>query len=173
MSAVFLFLRIVHVFGSVLWVGSAISYMFFVQPSVKSIGPAGGKFMQHFIGKARYPFFMNTVSMATILSGAFLYVFASGGMQTGWILSGPGIGFTIGSVVGILVWFVGFLMIRPRAERLGALGREISTQGGPPTPEQGVEMARIEAEMGKIDRVEFVMLSLALLTMGTARYWNF
>lgn len=34
-------LRIVHIFASEMWIGTAISHLFFFKPAVKDIGPAG------------------------------------------------------------------------------------------------------------------------------------
>lgn len=149
MVYVLILLRLIHITAGVLWAGAAIAYFFFVEPAVKGLGPARPKFMQDLIDKLHYPLFMNTVSLLTILAGAALFWHASGGLQPAWITSGPGLGFTIGSITAIVVFGIGFFMIRPRAERLGALGRAIASAGGPPTIEQTV----------------------SLVTMATARYW--
>jgi uncharacterized membrane protein len=166
-------LRTIHIFGGVLWVGSAVFYMFLLKPTVKSIGPAGPDFMRHLMGKQRLPIFMNTVALLTILSGIPLFLYASGGLQLSWITTGPGIGFTIGSIVGIAVFFFGFTMIKPRGERLSALGQEIALAGGPPNPGQAAELEKLDKELTQIERVDFFMLTIALFTMATARYWWF
>jgi uncharacterized membrane protein len=168
-----LLLRIIHIFGGVLWVGAAILYFGFIEPTIKSIGPAGGQFMQHFIERQKYSVYMSIVSILTVVSGVPLYLFASGGLQLRWIQSGPGSVFTIGSVVAILVFFMGFLMIKPRAERMGALSKEIGMSGGAPNPAQAAELHKLDGELSKIGRIEFVLLSISMLTMATARYWNF
>jgi uncharacterized membrane protein len=170
---IFLILRIAHIFGAVLWVGSAVVYMFFVSPAAKAIGTAGGQFMQSLIGKQRYPLYMNVVSLVTILSGLYLYIYDSGTFQISWITTGPGILLTIGSVVGIAVFFVGFLGIKPRGERMGELGMEIGKAGGPPSPAQAMEMEKLDRELHLLERVDVVMLMVALLTMAAARYWVF
>jgi uncharacterized membrane protein len=170
---IFLILRIAHVFGAVLWVGSAIFYIFLISPAVKSIGPAGGQFLQNLIEKQRYPLYMNAVSLITILSGVYLYIYASAGFNYSWITSGPGILLTIGSVVGIAVFFVGLLGIKPRGERMGALRSEIGKAGGPPSPSLALEMEKLGRELHFLERLDFVMLVVALLTMSAARYWVF
>lgn len=172
-SYLLILLRSIHIFASALWVGSAIFYLFFVEPTVKSLGPVGPRFMQDMIEKRRYPIYMGTISLLTILAGAILFWNTSGGLQISWIKTGPGIGFTIGSVIGIAVYFVGMFMIRPRAEGLGALGKEIGLAGGTPNPAQLAEMQKLDRELTTIERIDFVMLTLSLLTMATARYWSF
>jgi uncharacterized membrane protein len=173
MNTLIILLRFVHIFAGVLWVGSAISYFFFVEPTIKALGPDGPKFMQNFIERRRYPLYMNIVSALTIVAGALLYWNTSGGLQSTWIKSGPGLGFTIGSVIAIFVYSIGFFMIRPRAERLGKLGQEINMAGGAPTPVQANEFQKLDHEMRSIERIDVVLLTISLLTMATARYWIF
>jgi uncharacterized membrane protein len=168
-----LVLRLLHIGAGVLWAGSAIFYFLFVEPSVKGLGPAGPRFMQGLIEKRRYPLFMNIVATLTIVAGLLLYWHSSGGLQVNWILSKPGVGFTIGSLVAIAVYGLGFLMIRPRAERLGAIGKAIGAAGGPPTSAQAAELQQLNAEMHSIERVEVVLLAVSLIAMATARYWIF
>ncbi|UCC87892.1 MAG: hypothetical protein JSV81_00945 [Anaerolineales bacterium] len=164
-------LRIVHILAGSLWVGGAVAYFGFVGPSVKASGPAGGHFMQNFIERRKYPIYMTIASALTVLAGVPLYLFASGGLQLSWITSGPGVVFSIGSVVAIVVFFLGTLMIAPRAQRMGALGKEIGMAGGPPSPAQAAELQQLDREMARIELADFVLLMIATLTMATARYW--
>jgi uncharacterized membrane protein len=168
-----LLLRIIHIFAGVLWVGAAIVYFGFIEPTIKSIGPAGGQFMQYLMERRRYPIFMTIVSALTVLAGAPLYLYTSGGLQSSWIKSGPGLVFTTGSVVAIVVFFIGILMIKPRAERMGALGKEIGMSGGAPSPAQAAEMHKLDGELSKVELADFILLIIATLTMATARYWGF
>jgi uncharacterized membrane protein len=165
-------LRTIHIFSSVLWVGSAISYLFFVEPTVKSLGPGAPKFMKNFIEKHRYSQYMSIVSFLTILTGVLLFWNSSGGLQISWIKTGPGVGFTIGSLASLLVFLLGMLMIRPRAERMGALGKEIEESGNPPNPSQMTEMQKLDKELSTLGRADVILLVIALLTMVTARYWG-
>lgn len=166
-------LRTVHIFVGMLWVGSAIFYLFLVEPTVKSIGPSGQQFMQHLVARRHYPEYMGVVSLLTVLSGVFMYWFSSGGFQRGWITSGPGIGISGGAMLGIGVFFLGALLIKPTAEKLGALASEIGKAGGPPTPAQASEIHGLDTRLKVYERVDFVMLTLSLLAMVTARYWTF
>lgn len=168
-----LVLRFLHVSGGILWVGAAAVYLFFLEPSVKSLGPASGKFMQTFMVRQKYPMYMGLTSLVTVLSGTLLYLFVSGGLQSGWILAGPGIVYTVGSLAAFAAFFMGMFMIKPRAEKLSALGQEIGKAGGPPTPEQAAAMRRLDTELGTIEKVEFGILALAMVSMALARYVHF
>ena len=166
-------LRVIHVFASSLWVGAAALYLFYINPSVKATAPGGRQFLQYFITRQNYPKFMGIVATLTVLSGAGLYWRDIGGGLTSWIFTGPGIGFTIGSVAGIAVYFLGMVAISPRGERIGQLGAQMEAAGGPPTQEQISEMEKLEKEMHTLEWVDFILLAIALVTMATARYWLF
>ena len=129
-------LRIVHVFAGALWIGAAISYLFFVKPSVKAIGPAGPQFMKNLAERRRYPIFMLSTSLLTVLAGAVLYLYASGGFNLLWLKTGPGLGFTIGSLAALVAFLVGSIGIGQTSGQKGALGQQIAMSGGGPTPEQ-------------------------------------
>jgi hypothetical protein len=148
-------------------------YTLFLEPTAKATAPGSGQFMQYLISRRHYPIYMGICSLLTVLAGGLLYWHSSGGFSLTWITSGPGLGYTIGAVVAIVVYFIGLLMIKPRAERLGGLGHEIGVAGGVPTPAQAAELQKLGREMTLIGRVDLTLLAVALLTMATARYWFF
>lgn len=166
-------LRFVHIVAGILWAGAAIAYLFFVKPSVKAIGPAGPQFMQSMMQRRRYPIFMMSTSLLTVLAGGALYWFNSGGLNLVWAGTGPGLGFTIGSLTALVAFFLGMLVIGPTAGRISALGGQIAASGRGPTAEQRSLMHFLEKRMSTVENIEFVMLVIALLTMATARYWTF
>lgn len=173
MSILIVLLRLIHIVAGAFWSGAAVAYFLFFGPTAKGLGPAGPQFMQALVGKHRYPVFMNVASMLTILAGLALYWFSSGGLTVAWLISGPGLGFTLGSLAAVAAFGVGFVGIRPRAERLGALGSAIAAAGGPPTPEQRAELGWLDAEMHAYERWDVILLVVSLALMATARYWNF
>lgn len=170
---VILLLRVAHIVAGVLWVGAAILYVTHVKPTVQLIGPAGPMFMRAYMGRRKYPLFMQINSTVTVLAGLALYWVTSGGLQPERIFSGPGLGYTIGSVAGLLSFLIGMLLIGPRAGRMSKLGAAIEAAGGPPSSAQAEQMHRLENEMGRLENVEFALLVIALVTMATARYWFF
>lgn len=170
---IMILLRIIHIFAGALWVGAAISYLFFFKPSVKAIGPAGPQFMQNLTERRKYPTFMVSTSLLAVLGGAILYWFSSGGFNTAYLTTGPGLGFTIGSLAGVIAFLVGNFGIGPTAAQMGALGQQIGKSGGRPTPEQLSAMQALEKKLSRAELIDFVMLVIAMGTMATARYWPF
>ncbi|HMQ29736.1 MAG TPA: hypothetical protein PKD53_03370 [Chloroflexaceae bacterium] len=171
MGFVLITLRLLHIAGGALWAGAAIAYLFFFAPTAQGLGPAGPRFTQDLMNKHRYPLFMNVSSMLTIVAGLGLLWLVSGGLRAAWMLSGPGMGFTIGSVAAIAAFGVGFFGIRPRAQRMGAIGAAIEAAGGPPTAEQSAELQRLRVELHRLEQWDVGLLIVSLVTMATARYW--
>jgi uncharacterized membrane protein len=166
-------LRLVHVVAGILWAGAAISYLFFVKPSVQSIGAAGPQFMQSLMERRRYPIFMMVTSLLTVLAGGALYWVFSDNLSLAWITTGKGLGFTIGSLAALIAFLLGTFGIGPTAGQIAALGKQIAVSGKGPTPEQAQQLHALETKISRIEQVEFVLLVVSMVTMATARYWNF
>lgn len=164
-------LRLAHVVAGILWAGAAITYLFYIKPSVKSIGAAGPQFMRSMMERRKYPVFMTIASLLTVLAGLALYWVTSGGLSAAWITSGPGIGFTIGSVAALIAFFLGMFGIGPTAGKIGALGSAMAAAPQGPTTEQLNQMRQLEERASLLERVEFGLFVIALVTMATARYW--
>ena len=136
-------------------------------------GPAGQQFMQVLVGRRRLPIFMVTVSFLTVIAGAILYLYSSGGFNMSWIRSGPGIGFTIGALAGLVAFFVGTFMTGPLSGKMGDIGQQVAKSGGPPTPDQLNALHNLEKRLSRAETVDYVMLTVSMITMATARYWFF
>ena len=168
-----LILRLVHVIASVCWVGGAFVFFLFIEPTAKALAPTGMEFVKYMVTKRRFSIFMVIASSLTVLSGALLIWQSSGGQLGNYASTGPGLGFTLGSIVGILVYLVGMFGVNPRAIKLAKLGDEIQAAGGPPTPAQSAEMQKLDKEMSVLGLVDFILVALSLALMATARYWVF
>ncbi len=76
-------------------------------------------------------------------------------------------------LTGVVVYFIGMFGVNPRAVRLSKLGQEIQAAGGPPTPEQGAELHKLDREMSALSLADFLLVALSLGLMATARFWVF
>ncbi|HEX9616523.1 MAG TPA: hypothetical protein VGA03_03855 [Anaerolineales bacterium] len=166
-------LRIIHIFAGMFWVGAALIGTFFLVPAAKSSGPEGQKFIQNLMERFRFRAAISVAAILTILAGFLLYVRDSGGLQLSWITSSVGLGFTIGALAALASLFYGAIVMGPTGKKFGELAAAIQSQGNPPTPEQGSEMAKLNARMSSASLVNMVLLVIALLAMATARYWSF
>ena len=166
-------LRLVHVVSSVSWVGGGFVTFLFVGPTAKDLKLAGTQFMAHMAGRRRFNTFMVTNSTLTVLSGAFLLWAATGGDLATYIQTGPGLGFALGSLAGVVVYFVGMFGIGMPTGKLSQLGEQIQKAGTPPTPVQLAEIQKLEKTVSFYHKVDFGMVLASLILMGTARYWLF
>jgi uncharacterized membrane protein len=168
-----LILHLIHIVSSVCWAGGGFIFFLFVEPTAKSLAPMGMQFVQYMVTKRRFSIFMVISSTLTLLSGALLLWQHASGQWLNYVSTGPGLGFTIGSIAGITVYFVGILGVNPRALRLAKIGEQIQVAGGPPTPAQGAEMHKLDREMSNLSLADFILVALSLVLMATARYWMF
>ncbi|MFZ5807643.1 MAG: hypothetical protein ACOY16_00025 [Chloroflexota bacterium] len=165
-------LRLIHIVAGILWAGAAISYMFFVKPSVQAIGAAGPQFMQNLMVRRKYPLFMVVTSLLTVLAGGALYWIFSGGFSLAYLTTGMGLGFTIGSLTALVAFLLGNFGIGPTSGKIAALGNQIAASGKGPTPDQLSQLHALEKKVSRIEQVEFVLLVISMVTMATARYWT-
>jgi uncharacterized membrane protein len=163
-----LILRVLHIGGGIMWVGSATLYLLLIIPAARSAQAAGQKFLQTLGPK--FGAMMSIVTTTTVLSGALLYSrFYSGNLNFLWNTS-VGLAFTIGAVAAIISYVMGASVISPTQEKIGKLGAAMAGAGGAPKPEQITEMNRLQAFVMKVYRFDFVVLVIAMLAMAVARY---
>jgi uncharacterized membrane protein len=168
-----LILRFVHIVASLCWAGGGFIFFLFIEPTAKALAPTGMQFVQHMVTKRRFSIFMVISSTLTLLSGALLLWERGSGQWLSYVQTGPGLGFTLGSIAGIIVYFIGMFGVNPRAMKLSKLGEAIQASGGPPTPEQGAELRRLDKEMSRLSLADFVLVAVSLGLMASARYWIF
>jgi uncharacterized membrane protein len=161
-------LRVIHIGAGIFWVGSATFLLVFVEPTVRAIGPPGGSFMAHMSQVRKMPRIIAVSAIVTIVAGIWLYWRDTGGFEPDIITTGPGIGFGIGGLAAIVAFIVGLTMVRPRVERMGALGGAMAS--GPPTPEQGQEMGALQRSLRGISIFSEVLLVIAVVAMAVARF---
>jgi hypothetical protein len=117
----------------------------------------------------RFPIVMALSSILTVVAGFLMYWTDSGGLQINWISTPPGVVMTIGSVAGILAFFLGLIVEMPASTRMAALQKEIQVAGGPPTPSQTKEMHALTEKISAGSRWGAVLMLIAVLGMTTAR----
>lgn len=161
-------LRAVHVVAGAFWVGAALMLVAFVAPTVRALGPDGGRFMQRLLAHSRFPEAMGMASAATTLAGLALLWPASGGLQGAWLRSAPGAALALAALVGLAAFAVGLAVNKPAAAGLARLGAEIG--GGAPSTEQAARLATLQRRLRLGGLWGAALLVLSTLGMGVARY---
>jgi uncharacterized membrane protein len=167
MNLPMLVLRLVHIFGGIIWGGGALMMELFIRPSVVATGDAGQKFAGHLINARRVHLFMMASAISTVVAGALLYWIDSGGFTSAWMRSSTGVGFTIGAVFGLTALVFGVIFGNGNA-RLGQISAQIKDK---PTDAQLVQIQAIQKRMKVISPFHVVSMILAMIFMATARYW--
>ena len=168
-----LVLRFFHVVAGALWFGSAFLFAGFVGPTAAELGPKAGPVMSGLVTKRRATKVIAGLAITTVAVGWALWLKNAVAYPSvvDWVTSSFGLVLTIGGVLATVAAYFGITGIGNNVEKLVDIGDEVAASGGPPTPEQGAQMAHLGAEVQKHSRIDLVLLFLAVTAMATARYW--
>ena len=162
--------RIVHIGFGVFWAGTIFFFVFFLEPSIRSLGTDGGKVMQALV-KRKFLTVLPIAAAITILSGGDLLWRISGGMSSEWMGTAYGQTLTTGAVAALLAFFIGVFFMRPAALRIGRLGESLGEVTD--DTERDEIMSQINSlksrSRGFGHSVAF-LLFIAVVTMAAARY---
>lgn len=163
-------LRVLHIVCAVFWGGTALFLAFYIFPATIKAGPDGGKITQAIVSTNRFPMVMTLTSFITIVTGVLLIWELSIGFTGSWFTTKYGTTLTIGSVTALMGFIQGFLINKPGAARMQAIGKSIAQRGGPPTPEEQAELMKVRSRVYWSTRVIAWLLLISIVTMGMARY---
>ena len=170
MNIFLLVLRLVHVFGGILWVGGALFMNFFIGPTIGSTAQVGKQFAGHLMLRTQLVNVMTTAAISTVLAGGFLYWRDSQGLTSGWMYAGSGIGFGVGGVFGLIGAVFGSTFGKLN-RKMASIGAEI--KDGKPSPEQIGMIQKIQGQLKIITPIHVFSLIIAAVLMSVARYLTF
>jgi uncharacterized membrane protein len=169
----FIVFRILHIGAGVAWAGSVFFLVMFVQPSAAAIAPAGAPFMAELLGARRLVDRILVIASVTIVAGLILYLRDMNDMGGFGDFLGTNYGraLTIGGVTAVAGFLVGLFGTRPAVRRLLALGRQIASSEGPPSPDLIAQLPALQDLTKILARISLGLLGIAVVAMATARYW--
>lgn len=168
--SLFLVVRLIHVVIGIVWGGSIVFAAAFLMPALRSVGPTSGPVMSYLIEKKKMPIYMMAGVVLTVLSGLTLYWNDSAGFHSEWMKSGPARTFGAGGVLAIIVAIMGMAINAPTAKKLGAISEAVRASGGPPSPAQAAEVARLQGRLAGAMKMAAVLVIAAAALMAVARY---
>src|SRR5688500_17058967 len=115
-----LLLRLIHIGAGVFWVGSALTFHFFIQPAAVAAGPAATGFTYQLLHHRRFSVAILTSGLIAVIAGISLLVITSNGLDPDILFDASRLGFTIGGVVAIVSLGVGMLYLFPRTRTVEA-----------------------------------------------------
>jgi uncharacterized membrane protein len=170
MDIYMLVLRWLHILGGVFWVGGTFLIAGFLEPTIRATGESGATVMQHLVGKTKYVTVVSIAAIVNVVAGALMYWRVSSELSSSWLKSGYGIGITVGAIAALISAVVGFGVLGRVSRRMAAIGREIQSQGGPPTPDQGEELGKLQERMRVGGQLNAIFLAIAISGMALAQY---
>ena len=168
MQVELILLRLIHVLGGILWVGSGIFTSFFLIPALSRTGPAtAGQVMTAL--QQRHLFTMLPVTaVLTILSGLRLW-WIVGGRTMHYFQHRPGHFYLVSGVLAIVAFLLSIIVSRPAAMRVGVLSK---TAASDETSRKLVaaEISRLQRRATLSGYVAVALIVLAAAGMAVARY---
>lgn len=162
-------LRILHVLLAAFWAGSMFFFVLFLEPSVRSLGPDGGRVIRALTERRFLQVLIGAGTLTIVLGIIVLWRFTNN-FSAPVMSSRYGVSLTLGATAGILALGIGVFVSRPTLGRLLALGAEIAARGGPPSEADQAEMVRLQGRLRFAARSAAVLLLIAILFMTAARY---
>jgi len=167
-----LIMRLIHILSAVFWAGGIFMLGMFIMPSINTSMPEGAKVMQRMIGAYHFPNYMIIAGSLTVLSGLAMYDNLSRHFSIDWIGSAHGMTLTIGGLSAITAFSLGLLINKPRADKMGRIGKEIMQAGGKPTEAQIAEMTKLRLGITSLTKFMAVLVLIAVICMAAAKYVN-
>jgi hypothetical protein len=168
MDIVLVLLRLLHIVSAVAWIGIALSFTFFIVPASLASGDSGIRFLKTFLSKT--PILVLFPISAGLAMGAGLLLYP---VSSPWThLSSTGnavlsIGATFGMIAGVHFRFA----TGSTGEKLiDVLQKRVSDDGQPIAEDVLAEIRTLAAKLISNSRINFVLMVIALLGMGSARY---
>ena len=162
-------LRLLHILSGAFWYGAVIFTARVLMPSLRAAGPAAGPVMAQ-LNQRRMSMALMGAAIVNVSTGIWLMFVMSGGAMGPYMRSSMGRTFAIGGGLAIVAMIIGMAMAPPAVRRLGQIAAAAAKRGGPPTPEEGAEIERLQGRMRVSTTLVATLLTLAVSAMAVARY---
>lgn len=170
MDPLLLTLRLLHILAGVYWAGTIFFFATFLEPSLRDLGPDGGKVMIRFFERG-YLTFLPVTAFIAVASGAWLLWITSGGFDPGWMGSAVGITLSTGGLTAIIAFVVGLGVMRPTAMRIWDLSRQVSqAKDEAARAALMAQMGPLRVRTGVAARIIFGLLLISVALMAVGRY---
>lgn len=168
MDVVLVLLRLLHIVAAFAWVGLAAAVTFYIAPAALAAGESGMRFLKTLLTRTSFGSIFGASAGVTMLAGLLLYAIGdafSHFSQTGNMVLG------IGAVAGILAGIHGGAVVGRSTRELGeALAKTVPDGGGTIAADAQRTLNELGAKLLSHARLSMVLMIIALVGMGSARY---
>lgn len=159
-------LRLLHIVAAFTWFSMGAAYVLFIYPAVARTGESGLRFLRTMMALPGSSMIMSVAAGLTTLAGLALYATGSPERfsQTGNMVLG------IGALAGLAATIHGGAVV---GRASGALAQELMPAAANDQPIPASTITSLQAQVAKVlshGRISFVLMVIALLGMGSARY---
>lgn len=166
MDILLIVLRLVHIVAAVVWVGAGAVQLFILAPAFAKAGESGLRFSKVLTTIPAFRMLFPMTAGITMLAGILLYITGSANhfSQVGNMVLG------IGALAGILAGIHGGAVTGRSSTKLGELVNRYVTDSGAIAADGLAAIREESMRQATHVRVSFVLMIIALVGMGTARY---
>lgn len=168
MNTLLVILRLVHIACGVYWAGTIFFFTTFLQPSVKDLGPDGGKVMIRLFERG-YLTALPVIAVAAVVSGWWMLWIVSSGFESAYMGSRNGIALSTGGLLGTVALLAGLFVMRPAALRIWAIAKEMPTADESRRGALMAEMGPLQARTAMAAKTIFSLLAAVVILMAVAR----
>lgn len=168
----FIVLRLLHIVGGIFWVGSAFTLFLFLQPTARATGRDGQRFMLHLTRNRRFTEVGLASAVVTVVAGLILIWRDTNGLQIDLLTRPPGLGFALGGLAAMVALLLFAFLGYPNARRIVKIGGRLEAEQRPPTEDEQRAIGTAERTLGPVGTTVLVLLTIAAVSMSTARYWG-
>jgi uncharacterized membrane protein len=161
-------LRLVHILGAILWLGSGLFTTYFLLPAMTKAGPAAAGPVMANLQQRRLYTVLPIVALLTILSGIRLMMIVSAGNPQ-WFASPMGRTYSISGAFAIVSFLTTIIIGRPATVRMGKLS-QTPASGGASTEARAAEIRSLQKRVTWSTQTAIGLLILAAVGMAVARY---
>ena len=157
-ASLFPWVRMLHILFAALWLGAGALLTFYLLPTLRQLGPAGGLTLQT-LERRGLPRFMGAIGGLTILSGLGLYWGLTAGFNAGAIESPTGLVFGLGGLAGLLAAAIGGGVIARSIRQIDLLIGSNQAAGF------SEEILALQRRISWASRLALALLLIALVAM--------
>jgi uncharacterized membrane protein len=154
-------LRLLHILLGAFWVGSAVFFALFLEPSIRAAGAAGGAVMVQVMNR-KYSQIVASAAGLTVLTGLGMFFHDAKAGGPAWSGTPVGIAYAVGGVSAITALAFGLIVMKPTSAKVAAL----MSAGGPPSAEAVALLDKLQ----RGGKTVAALLAIALAAMAVARY---
>lgn len=160
-------LRLLHIISAFAWLGLGAATTFYVAPAAITAGESGFRFLKTLLTRTSYGSIFGATAGLTMLAGILLYIVGSPSRfsQVGNMVLG------IGVLAGIVAGIHGGAITGRATRALGEALAQRVPDGEQSIPADSLPVLReLAAKVLSHSRVSFILMAIALVGMGSARY---